>query len=223
MSALTSASTPILVAHRAGNDPARLREAEASGVHMIECDIWLHRGRMEVRHEKTAGWLPVLWDRWSLRPGWHPRWTLPDLMREAGEQTLLFFDLKGIRRQLPLLLLEARAKAAPDRPIAVCSRNWELLAPFRDLPHVQRFYSAGSPKQLQALPARLSRDPGASVSINSGLLTPEIVRALKQFGGLVIPWRVSTLEQARTLLAWGVDGLNADDVQLLRHFVPNLP
>ncbi len=215
-------SSPLLVAHRAGNDPERLKEAEAAGVHMIECDVWLYHGRLEVRHEKTAGWLPFLWDRWSLHPGWTKRWTLSDLLQSASSTTTLLFDLKGVRRQLPDLLLESRAKHSPDRAFAVCSRNWELVSRFRDLTGVQRFYSAGNTRQLEALPARLQQDPAASVSINSDLLTPDIVRSLKQYGGMVVPWKVTSLEHARQLLAWGVDGVNADDIHLLRELVPKL-
>ena len=56
----------ILVAHRAGNDLKRLHEAEALGIAHIEADVRLWRGRLEVRHLKTLGPIPVLWDRWRL-------------------------------------------------------------------------------------------------------------------------------------------------------------
>ena len=48
-------ATPLLIAHRAGNDPAHLRAAEAASADVIEADLHLWRGRLELRHLKTAG------------------------------------------------------------------------------------------------------------------------------------------------------------------------
>ena len=61
---------PLIVAHRAGNHLDKLAEAFALGVDYAETDVWLHRGRLEVRHEKTLGPLPLLYDRGRLFPGW---------------------------------------------------------------------------------------------------------------------------------------------------------
>ena len=63
---------PFVVAHRAGNDLARLRAAEALRVPLIEADVHLFAGRLEVRHLKTLGPFPILWDRWELAPPWAP-------------------------------------------------------------------------------------------------------------------------------------------------------
>ena len=57
---------PFLVAHRAGNDLALLRRAEERGITHVEADLHLFRGRLEVRHLKTVGPLPILWDQWTL-------------------------------------------------------------------------------------------------------------------------------------------------------------
>jgi hypothetical protein len=38
----------VVVAHRAGNDLARLRRAEELGVDLVEADVRLWRGRAEV-------------------------------------------------------------------------------------------------------------------------------------------------------------------------------
>src|SRR4029079_6083948 len=58
--------TTLAIAHRAGNSLAGLHAANRLGVDVIECDVHHHRGRLEVRHLKTAGPLPFLWDRWEL-------------------------------------------------------------------------------------------------------------------------------------------------------------
>ena len=63
----------LAIAHRAGNSLAGLHAANELGVDVIECDVHRHRGHLEVRHLKTAGPLPFLWDRWELAPASAPR------------------------------------------------------------------------------------------------------------------------------------------------------
>src|SRR5689334_1876625 len=36
---------PLAIAHRAANGLARLREAQQAGIDVLECDVWLYRGR----------------------------------------------------------------------------------------------------------------------------------------------------------------------------------
>jgi glycerophosphoryl diester phosphodiesterase len=214
---------PLAIAHRAGNHPTRLRAAEELGVDFVEADVWLHRDRLEVRHEKTAGPVPVLWDRWSLSPGWTPRLGLTGLVQSARPETVLLLDLKGLNRRLPELVLQTLAEHAPGRRFAVCSQNWDFLDALRHLPEATTFYSVGNRGQLRALPYRLDRSGRHAVSINSCLLDAATVRAIKERASAVVPWRVRTTAQMRQLLAWGVDGINADDLALLRDLMTNLP
>ena len=69
--------TLLAIAHRAGNSLAGLREANRLGADVIECDVHAYRGRLEVRHLKTAGPLPFLWDRWE--PVSYTHLTLPTI------------------------------------------------------------------------------------------------------------------------------------------------
>src|SRR6188508_3273249 len=87
------AVSPFIVAHRAGNDLARLRRAERVRPGLVEADVHLFRGRLEVRHLKTLGPLGVLWDRWYLAPPGTPRLELHELL--AATDTALMLDLKG--------------------------------------------------------------------------------------------------------------------------------
>ena len=57
------AQEPFVVAHRAGNDLELLRCAARARSRVIEADVHLYAGRLEVRHLKTLGPFPVLWDR----------------------------------------------------------------------------------------------------------------------------------------------------------------
>ena len=75
-----SATEPLTVAHRAGNDLAALREACSAGVDLVEADLRYHRGRLEVRHLKTMGPVPLLWDRWSSPHPGTARFFLQDLL-----------------------------------------------------------------------------------------------------------------------------------------------
>jgi glycerophosphoryl diester phosphodiesterase len=214
---------PLAIAHRAGNHPTLLRAAEELGVDFVEADVWLHRGRLEVRHEKTAGPVPVLWDRWSLAPGWTPRRVLAGLLQTAHPNTVLLLDLKGLNRDLPALVLETLAEHAPGRPFAVCSQNWDFLDTLRHRPEATTFYSVGNVRQLRALPHRLDRAGRHAVSIHSRLLDPATIRAIKEHASAVVPWRVHSTAHARQLLSCGVDGINADDLALLRDLMTDLP
>jgi hypothetical protein len=72
---------PFLVAHRAGNQLDLLRAAEADHCGaIVEADVHLFRGRLEIRHLKTLGPLPVFWDRWQIAPPWRPHLLLSDLV-----------------------------------------------------------------------------------------------------------------------------------------------
>ena len=78
--------SPFFVAHRAGNDLAQLRAAEEIGLDLVEADIRLFRGRLEVRHLKTLGPIPVLWDRWRLANPFAPRLQLDELLAAIGPE-----------------------------------------------------------------------------------------------------------------------------------------
>src|SRR5688500_13351232 len=106
---------PFVVAHRAGNDLERLSIAAALGLPLAEADVHAYRGRLEVRHLKTAGALPVLWDRWKLASARAPRLELETLLAASADGPELMLDLKGHHRQLPGRLLRALALTEPGR------------------------------------------------------------------------------------------------------------
>ncbi len=178
---------------------------------LAEADLRLHRGRVEVRHLKTLGPLPVLWDRWRIAPGWNARLSLGELLDSwpAGEGLML--DLKGSRRRLSELVVAELGRRLDDRPFAICARAQSLLEPFADLP-VPRFCSLGSARQLRLF--LQSPDSGRldGVSIHERLLDAEVVRALKARTSLVLSWPVNRFDRAVELLGFGVDGLISDDV-----------
>ena len=208
-------STPFVVAHRAGNDLGILRRAEALGSRLVEADLHLRHGRVEVRHLKALGPLPLLWDRWYLAPGWRPRLGLAELLAAVGPDTELLLDLKGVDRRLSRHVRAALGGPGRARRVTVCARHWRLLEPLRDLPGVRLVHSVGSHRQLRALRRRFAGRRLSGVSIHRDLLDPSTVGDLRTRADLLIAWPVSTAEEARRLGAWGVDGVITERFETL--------
>ncbi len=203
-------ASPFIVAHRAGNDLALLRRAEGVRPGLIEADVHLHRGRLEVRHLKALG--PLLWDRWYLAPLGTPRLELDALLAAAGPDTALMLDLKGGRR-----LARRVAAALARRPggVSVCSRNWRALEGFIGDPDVCVVHSVGSRRQLRALRRRFAGRRLAGISIHHRLLDGATVAELRARAELIVSWPVATAEEARRLGGWGVDGVITERFEAL--------
>jgi glycerophosphoryl diester phosphodiesterase len=195
-----------VVAHRAGNDLALLRRAEELGVELVEADVRLWRGRAEVRHLKTLGPIPVLWDKWYLASPLAPRLQLADLLAGAAPETHLLLDLKGRDPRLAKLVLAA---LPAGRRVTVCARSPRLLEPFAGNPDVRRFRSVGSRRQLRRLLRRQERLDG--VSVHERLLDQGVVTALREVAATVLSWPVNSAARAAELAALGVQGLISDD------------
>jgi glycerophosphoryl diester phosphodiesterase len=214
----------LAVAHRAGNDVADLRAALDAGVDLVEADIHLFRGALEVRHRKAIG-RHLFWEKW-----WNVNWRrdviLPELaevlahVREAvnGDPRLML-DLKGpafaVAPQVAALLREA----VPDMPVSVCTKQWRMLDAFDGDPHVRRILSASNSLQLNRLRARLRRRRSAGVSVRRQLLTPAVAAELRRGADVVMVWPVDTeaaLDHARWL---GVTGVISKNLAMLRQLV----
>jgi glycerophosphoryl diester phosphodiesterase len=167
--------------------------------------VHLFRGRLEVRHRKTVGPIPILWDRWELAPPWAPRLLLDELLAETAPGTELMLDLKGHDRRLPGGVLTALEASGRRDRLTVCSQDWRLLEPFAAHPEIRVVHSVDNARQL----ARLRRRPGrlAGVSIDRRLLDADVMQDLRRRAELVLSWPVESVAQARTLEGWGVHGL----------------
>jgi hypothetical protein len=199
-----------VVAHGAGNDLARLRAAEKLGVALVEADLRLWRGRVEVRHLKTLGPIPLLWDKWYLANPFAPRLQLEELLRTAARSTHLLLDLKGRNPRLGELV---RAALPPGREVTVCARSERLLEPLVEAQDVRVFRSVGSRRQLRRLLRR--GDPLDGVSVHARLLDQEVVAALRDRAAIVLTWPVNSAARAAELAALGVHGLISDTPDLL--------
>lgn len=210
-----SARRPLAVAHRAGNRLEDLRMAEALGVDLIEADVHWYFGRLEVRHEKTLGPLPVFWERWRFVRLPAPRLQLDRLLEAAAPGTELMLDLKGPDPRLARAVAAAVSDRDGTAGLTVSARNWWLLRPFAALSGVRRVRSVGSRFQLKIL-LGLTRGSLDGVSIHEELLDMETVRSLHRRTPLILTWGARTAERVEQLRQLGVDGIITEDPAFLR-------
>lgn len=206
---------PIAIAHRAGNHLPMLRRAVNAGADIVEADVWFYRGRLEVRHLKTAGPLPFFWDRWRLAWSWERQLRLDELLAAAGNGVSLMLDLKGMDRRLPSELVNA-AKAAGTERVSVCARNWRLLDALSDYPEIAVVHSIGSSRELRTIWPRLEPDANDAVSIHRRFVSPETVRMLKEKVSTVMTWPINDRAWLDRVTAAGVDGVISDSLDLVR-------
>jgi glycerophosphoryl diester phosphodiesterase len=158
-----------------------------------------------VRHRKTVGPIPILWDRWELAPPWTPRMLLDELLAETSPGTELMLDLKGHDHRLPGRVMSAIEASGLRGRLTVCSQDWRLLEPLAAQPGIRVVHSVGNARQLARL--RRRRGPLAGVSIHRRLLDATVVDELRSRAELVLSWPVESVAQARRLADWGVHGL----------------
>jgi hypothetical protein len=209
----------LAIAHRAGNDLEVLREAARLGADVIEADVHLHRGRLEVRHLKTMGPLPWLWDRWELHPARAERMMLDQLLDALPPGQTVMLDLKGVGQVGPETLRRLQARSV-DHPLWVCARWWPSALAFAAADWATVLLSARGRTEISRLRRRLRA--GAvpyGVSLHLSMLTPGLVREVQAAGARVMTWPVDdrqALERAHEL---GVDGAITKDLRIVEELV----
>lgn len=209
--------TVLAVAHRAGNSLAGLEAANALGVDVIECDVHGHRGRLEVRHLKTAGPLPFLWDRWELVPASAPRLGLAQLLAADRHGTTFMLDLKGRRPHTVRAVVRLLHAVGHTQPLLACGRWWPAVdALAAEFDYVRPVLSVRNRTELARLRRRLAAGPGPfGVSIHVSLLDATVVTELHRSVEVVMTWPVNDAEALRTVLAYGVTGVISDEPDVL--------
>ncbi len=206
---------PLVIAHRAGNELATARRAEALGADLVEVDVWSYRHRIELRHVKTMGPLPLLWDRWTLQPGWRHRFVFSELLVGTKVDTRLLLDLKGKDASLAEHVIATIRGGQPARQIILCGRNWAQLDPVAADEDLTIFYSINSDDELRAVWAKLARTAHPAVSIHARYLTPQLTQRFHDARTTVISWPINNIALARHLFDLGVDGFTTDNISLL--------
>lgn len=213
---LISTPAPVTVAHRAGNDINICRKAIDVGVDVVEADIWRYEERLEVRHSKTIGRLPLRWDKWWIKFNPPPAMELADLLLELDAYTTVMLDLKGNDPALPRQVLETCRRVRPGLPILACSQTWSYLEQLRHEPDVMVAYSIGNRRQLARAWKMLENEGYDAVSIHNQLLTPQITQQLLERVSAVITWPINDQALLDHVLQLGVTGVISDSLELLR-------
>lgn len=213
------------IAHRAGNNLHHLERALDAGVDAIECDFWHARGRLVLRHERKLPALPVLYDKWYVRWAWGTL-SLPVLLREINLRAELFLDIKSSTKHAADAVLKLYHDNESMMPrTRVSSKKWKLLDRLaRAGTDMEMFYSVAEEPGVKGLLARCKApNPPHGTSIRHTLLTRQRVERLHDAGLVIYAWTVNRDERVRELLDWGVDGIIADDVNVLRRFDRAMP
>jgi glycerophosphoryl diester phosphodiesterase len=208
---------PVLaIAHRAGNSLAGLHAANELGVDVIECDVHAHRGNLEVRHLKTAGPLPFLWDRWELASAAAPRLGLAEVLEANRHGTAFMLDLKGRRASAARSVVRLLREGDRGAPVLVCGRHWPSVEAVAGLPFVLPVLSARRRDELVRLERRLAMGPSVhGVSVHRDLLGRAVVARLAQRTEVVMTWPVNDLASLDALLDIGVTGIISDESEVL--------
>jgi hypothetical protein len=204
---------PLLhIAHRAGNALDLLDAALHDGADLIEADVHLYRGRFEIRHTKTMGPLPWLWDRWYVVSARLPRLTLEELAAALPMERRIMLDLKGWHPWLGRRVAAVMAAHAPGVPYVVCSRHWRMLEAFDGLDHVDVVHSVRTRRELGRLSRRLSRHRSWGVAVHRELLPTMDVPTLLTSVQALLTWPVNTEAALAEVSAYGVTGVISDDL-----------
>lgn len=208
---------PLAIAHRHGNLVELVSLGAASGVDLLEMDVYALGQRLEVRHARVLG--PWLLDGWRLRLRRRDPLTLPTVLAALPAGVAVMVDVKGWRPWTGRRVAAAMALGSPGRPYAVCGRSWRLLEPFAAVPEARVVWSAGNRRELARLLARLEAAPAWGVSVRRQLLTPPVVARLRERAHVVMAWHVEDAAALASVLGLQVNGVICDDLEVLRHLL----
>jgi glycerophosphoryl diester phosphodiesterase len=211
----------LAIAHRAGNSLAGLATANDLGVDVIECDVHERRGRLEVRHLKSAGPLPFLWDRWELASASAPRLGLAELLAADHHGTTFMLDLKGRHPRTSRAVAELLHEVGHSRPLLACGRWWPSVEGLAaNLEYVRPVLSARTRGELLRLRRRLVTGPAPyAVSVHVSLLEADVVAELHRHVERVMTWPVNDQEVLERVLGLGVTGVISDEATILAEVI----
>ncbi len=202
--------SPLLVAHRAANEPDTDR-AWARGADLLELDVHLFRGRLEVRHAKAIWPTPYLFEQRRLLPRLAPRPSLGDVLAALPGDRGLWLDLKGPDPRLARRVLSAIEGRAD---VWVSARSWWLLAPFHDRVDTATYRSVGTAWQRWLAAHRLPSRWGHGIVIHDRLVDELELRDMAPDTPVVV-WAVEDRSRALELIDRGIAGLILDSGVLI--------
>jgi glycerophosphoryl diester phosphodiesterase len=207
---------PMIIGHRFGNDIARLREAADAGAHYVEADVWYYRGRLEVRHARTMGPIPLLWDRWWIGRRPAKQLVLDDVLAALPDGIGIMLDLKGSDRRMPEMILQALRRHGHGHPVMVSSRFWDHLPSLRDYPDILLFFSVGRPWEMWRVRPLLELRENDAICVKYSMLDADRIAELKRKVALLSTWGINDERRLGRCLEWGVDAIITDEVDIMR-------
>lgn len=210
----------LAIAHRAGNSLAELHAANQVPVDVIELDVHDYRGRLEVRHLKTAGPFPFLWDKWELKKASAPRLGLEELLEADEHGSLFMIDMKTRKVSAGQAVARLLHDIGHHREVLVCGRYWPGVEAVAELPYVRPVLSARNRLEFPRLRARLDSPPAGSpptygVSVHRSLLDADTVAWLHERVELVMTWPINDTASLDAMLDIGVTGVISDELPVL--------
>lgn len=196
------------VAHNAGDDLPAATDAVAYGVDAIEIDVRAAGDELFASHNPP---LPFLEDLVFRGPSLQDAWDVAKL-----RNTVLLHLKEGSPRYLTRLreFLAAR----PLRRVIVQTHDPATLRTLRrTIPSAQRLLLIFTARDLQDL--RRDRELVRTidgVSVRDSLLSAPIFAWLKRRGLLTFAWTVNDERRMNELVAWGVDGLITERLDVMR-------
>jgi glycerophosphoryl diester phosphodiesterase len=202
----------VLVAHRAGNDPT-VPSAAARVADIVELDVHLFRGRVEVRHSKALWPTSRLFEGRQLLPRSAMRPDLDRVLDSLPSPQRIWIDLKGPDPRLSGRVLDS-LDGRERQEIWVSARCWWLLAPFRAIEGIRTLMSVGSAWQRPL--ARLCQSRGWSdgIVMHERLVSDAFIDQIPA-SAVRVAWAVNDLPRAVELLERGFDGLIIDDPSVI--------
>jgi glycerophosphoryl diester phosphodiesterase len=207
-------SRPLIVAHGGANSPERLAEARAHA-DVVEADVRLFHRRLDVRHAKSLGPLPIFWDHGRLVARGTPRVALDEVLDGVDEDLALMLDLKGYDPRMVREILAATRDWRLRRPVFMSARAWRIADRIAGAQGVTVLHSVGAPRQLRRLLRRYGPGSMEGVSVHRRLLDAAAVGALRERASHLWSWPVDDPETGARLAGWGVTGLISDAPQRL--------
>jgi glycerophosphoryl diester phosphodiesterase len=204
------------VAHSAANYRQSLRLALDAGVDLIEADVWPRWNRVVARHERGVIALPLIFDKWYVRPEIRPI-TLPEIVETVGDRAGLYLDLKSDNDRYLRHIVEITRGNGVSSRTAITSPHWHALQYIEGLaPEVSSYYTVIYRRHLEPFWAHLDEHPEVNgAAMRHGLLSSDLLGALHARGLRVLAWTVDSPARAVELLRWGVDGIISNRLDLL--------
>jgi glycerophosphoryl diester phosphodiesterase len=182
-------------------------------VDYLEADLWLEHGRLEVRHARRAWPFPVYWERGRLFVSFERFPSLEDVASAAGEMRL-YLDLKGKNVRLADAVIVFVRDHGLEDAVVFSSPEWSLLDRVRARLGAPCFYTLNS-DNFEHRVGEVLAGGFDYVAVNHRLLDAARVARLKEAGCQMVAWTVNSLDRARQLIGWGVDGVVSDHVAIL--------